>query len=54
MTINDRELIKWIDYNVSIDITEPRLKNNAPEEIKKKFEEWQRQKADDEARGIWR
>ena len=44
---------EWIDGKA--DISEPRrLKEGAPDEIKQKFEEYMRQRAEDRAKGIWR
>ena len=53
MTIISENLRKWINYNIPIG--EPlRLKEGAPEEVKREFEEWHQQKAEDEKKGIWR
>jgi hypothetical protein len=43
----------WIDGDAPGE--EPlRLCEDAPEEIRKHFEEWKKQKAEDEANGIWK
>ena len=43
---------EWIDLNKSI--REPlKLKDNTPEDVKKKFEEWKKQKAKEEAQGLY-
>ena len=36
----DKELVEWLDNEISLEITEPKLKDGAPDEIKNKFEEW--------------
>ena len=44
---------EWVDHDIPGG--EPiKLLKDAPEEIKKKFEEWQRQREEDRAKGIWR
>ena len=43
----------WIDLDKPVD--EPmRLRKEAPEDVKEKFEEWQKKKAEERAKGIWR
>ena len=40
----------WMDLDVPFDSDEPpKLREGAPEEIKKKFEEWKQQKNEDDA-----
>jgi hypothetical protein len=46
MTINvDKDLIEWFDDDVSID-EDIKLKDGAPEAIKKKFEEYKKKRTD--------
>lgn len=52
MTIIDNEIIDWLDYNVPLG-QEPKLKESAPEYVKKKYEAWRKQKNENEAKGIW-
>jgi hypothetical protein len=43
----------WVDENVSIDDT-LKLREDAPEDIRKEFEEDIRKREEDEKNGIWR
>jgi len=43
---------EWINLNKSIN--EPlELKDNAPEDVKIKFEEWKKKKEEEQANGLW-
>jgi len=42
----------WVELNKPI--SEPlRLKDNAPKDVKIKFEEWKKKKAEEQAQGLW-
>ena len=46
----------WFDW-IELDkpVFEPtRLKDNAPEEVQKKFEEWKKRKAEERAQGLYK
>ena len=53
MSRQKQEWDDWVDLDTPGD--EPlKLREGAPDKIKKQFEEWQRQDAEDKAKGIWR
>ena len=52
MTMNiDQELSKWLDTSGSLDDQDIKLKEGAPEEVKKKFEEFKKRR--DEYEALW-
>ena len=52
MTIMDRELAEWLNNDIPMDAP-LELKEGAPERVREKFEEWKKQKTEEEAQGIW-
>jgi len=43
----------WLELDKPVH--EPmRLKDNAPEDVKEKFKEWQKKKAEERSQGIWK
>jgi len=54
MTMDMTEnIIKWLDRDAPA-WEPPKLRDDAPQEAKKEFDEWQQRKAEDKANGIWR
>jgi hypothetical protein len=44
---------EWIDWDVPVGESQ-RLRDDAPQEEKDKFEEWKKQKEEERAQGIWK